>query len=134
MAEVETLFYHAIRQQLRRVLGKMTEEQIDAGLTAFEDGSRNWSQCFFARALRPHVLHSEYDVVRILGLESPMPVRILYTMFDQAHGSRMTSSELYQFLASVRDESRPDEVNKLLRSMNWKNSEAPLPMFEVTCA
>ncbi len=48
--DVQTAFYHGIRQNIRRVLVALGPERIEKGLTAFEDGASNWSDCFFARA------------------------------------------------------------------------------------
>lgn len=141
MANVNDLFYHGIRQQVRRVLELLGEERTDKGLTAFEDGASNWSQCFFARALEPERLHSEIDVARILGLTSPtsktgfnlVPVRIIYRTFD-GMSTVISRKELHDFIVSVRDESRPDEVMQLLRSINYEGAaETPVVMSPVSC-
>lgn len=128
MANVQDLFYHGIRQQVRRVLNILGDERIDKGLTAFEDGGSNWSQCFFARALAPSRLHNEKDVARILNLYSVsgelnlVPVRIVYRTFDGA-STMITRGELRDFIVAVRDESRPSELLDLLRSINYSNVE-----------
>lgn len=137
--DVRDAFYHGIREQVRRVLGLLGEERTDKGLTAFEDGASNWSHCFFARALAPERLHDEYDVARILGLTTEnvdrplnlVPVRIVYRTFDGC-STMITKKELEQFIVSVRDESRPDEVMKLLKSIDFKDVETtPVRMAEV---
>jgi hypothetical protein len=138
MANVNDLVYHGIRQQVRRVLDLLGEERTDKGLTAFEDGGKNWSQCFFARALAPERLHSEQDVARILDLKSTngqlnlVPVRIIYRTFDEC-STMITREELRDFIVSVRDESRPDEVMKLLRSLNFEGAESTPIEMGVSC-
>lgn len=136
--ELSNLYYHGIREQIRRVLTLLGEERVDKGLTAFEDGGSNWGSCFFARALAPERLSSEFDVCRILGLVKPViskshglnvvPVRILYHTFDGC-SKLMTKKELCDFIVYVRDESRPDEVMQLLRSLDYTGvEETPVEM------
>jgi hypothetical protein len=141
MADVQDLFYHGIRQQIRRVLTLLGEERVDKGLTAFEDGASNWSSCFFARAFLPERIYGELDVCRLLNLTSTttkhgynvVPVRIVYRTFDGC-STLMTEDELKEFIVSVRDESRPDEVMKLLRSINYKDVESTPVSMEARCA
>lgn len=136
---VNDIFYHGIRSQVRRVLNLLGDERIDNGLTAFEDGASNWSQCFFARALAPERLHSEDDVCHILGLKTAegkpnrVPVRIIYRTFDGC-STMITRKQLQDLITQIRDESRPDEVLELLRSIDYTNvEETPVIMAEA-CA
>lgn len=131
--DVRDIFYHGIHQQVRRVLNKMTDDQIDKGLTAFEDGASNWSHCFFARALEMDKNYidskrpAEFWVMDQLGLESIIPVRIVYGLFDGV-GKKIsfTRDKLKEFISNVRDERRPEEVLALLQSLDqdtWTNIE-----------
>lgn len=141
MADLTHLYYQGIQQQIRRVLTLLGEERVDKGLTAFEDGASNWSSCFFARAFLPERIHSELDVCRILSLTSEtaksgynvIPVRIVYYTFDGC-SSMMTKQELVDFITAVRDESRPDEVMQLLRSINYADIENTPVSMEARCA
>ena len=141
MADLTHLYYQGIQQQIRRVLTLLGEERTDKGLTAFEDGASNWSSCFFARALLPQRIHSELDVCRALNLTSTntksgynvIPVRIVYYTFDGC-SSMMTKGELADFITAVRDESRPDEVMELLRSINYADLESRPVSMEARCA
>lgn len=135
--DVRDAFYHGIRQQIRRVLTLLGDERIDKGLTAFEDGSKDWGNCFFARAFMPERIHSEYDVCDILGLvdgkkRNVVPVRIVYRTFDEC-STMITREQLRDFIVSVRDESRPDEVMSLLKSLNYKDVETQAPREFETC-
>jgi len=137
---VNDIFYHGIRSQVRRVLGLLGDERIAKGLTAFEDGASSWSQCFFARALAPARLHSEDDVCRILDLRTTegdlnrVPVRIIYRTFDGL-SPLMKKKELMDLIVAIRDESRPDEVMQLLRSINYAGAEdTPVEMAGASCA
>ena len=137
--DVNTLFYHGIRQQIRRVLDLLGPERIDAGMTAFEDGASNWSQCWFARALAPERLRDENDVCRILGLYSAngrpntVPVRIIYRTFDGL-SPLITKEELAKLILDIRDESRPSEVMDLLRSIDYTDAEKTPVRMEPACA
>jgi hypothetical protein len=136
---VNDIFYHGIRSQIRRVLTLLGDERIDNGLTAFEDGASNWSQCFFARAVAPERLYSEDDVCRILGLTTVdgrpnrVPVRIIYRTFDGL-SPMMTKKQLADLIVEIRDESRPDEVLELLKSINYTGVEDTPVVMETSCA
>jgi hypothetical protein len=135
---VNDAFYHGIRHQIRRVLEKLGDERIDAGMTAFEDGASNWSQCWFARALAPERLRDETDVARILGFKNGsggwnlVPVRIIYRTFDGC-STLLTRDELAKLITDIRDESRPSEVMQLLRSINYTNVETTPVQMEPSC-
>lgn len=136
MADVRDLFYHGMRQQIKRVLDAMGEERIDNGLTAFEDGGSNWSACFFARAFPELNLNSfnpEAQIARALGMgDNKVPMRIVYHTFDGA-SHYMTKDQLKQFIVDVRDEKRPSEVMQLLRSINVNESQLDKPV-EFSCS
>lgn len=131
MANVQDLLYHGIRENIRRVLTALGEEQVDKGLTAFEDGASNWSNCFFARALADDTSLASYDpegkIASILGLQKPdgspnlVPIRTVWRTFDGA-SQLITAEELKKFITEVRDESRP-EVLALLRSIDYASVE-----------
>lgn len=132
MADVRDLFYHGIRQNIRRVLVALGPERVDKGLTAFEDGDSNWSECFFARALKPeHDLtrgEPERIICEALGLMTTdgrpnrVPVRLVYYTFDGV-STLITRDEMRKFIEDVRDESRPTEVMNLLRQLNYEGVE-----------
>lgn len=136
---VNDIFYHGIRSQVRRVLDLLGDERIDKGLTAFEDGASNWSQCFFARALAPARLDNEDDVCRALGLKTTdglpnrVPVRIIYRTFDGC-STMITREELQDLIVSIRDESRPEAVMELLRSINYADVENTPVEMSPSCA
>lgn len=143
MANVKDMFYHGIRHQVRRVVQALGEERTDKGLTAFEDGHSNWSDCFFARALAPEVnlnREGEVGVAKALGLLSSngepnlVPVRIVYRTFDGI-STQISRNEMKQLLTDIRDETRPDGVMQLLRSIDYTNAEStPLTFAGASCA
>lgn len=120
MADVRDLFYHGMRQQIRRVLDALGPERIDKGLTAFETGASNWSACFFARAFPEINLNhgnAELRVAQALGMgDNRVPMRIVYHTFDGA-SHFMTKQQLRDFIENIRDESRPSEVLELLKQI-----------------
>lgn len=132
MADVRDLFYHGIRHNIRRVLVALGPERVDKGLTAFEDGASNWSECFFARALKPeHDLtrgEPERVICEALGLLSTdgrpnrVPVRLVWQTFDSI-STLITRDEMRKFIEDVRDEMRPAEVIELLRQVNYEGVE-----------
>lgn len=117
-------FYHGIRQQIRTVLERMGPERVDGGLTAFEDGASNWSECFFARAYPDLNLERrpEMQLKEALALPTLVPIKIVYRAFDGL-GVTMTKDQMRQFVESVRDESRPAEVLAVLRTVDYTNVE-----------
>lgn len=131
--DVRDAFYHGIIHQLRRVLGAMTEDEIDAGIDAFETGSSDWNNCFFARALanRPEFRahRNEVGVAKALGLAQAngmpnlVPVRMVYFTFD-SHSTFLTRKALKQFITDIRDERRPAEVMQILKSINYTDAES----------
>lgn len=130
MSNVQDLFYHGIRENIRRVLTGLGEERVDKGLTAFEDGSSDWSNCFFARALKDDVsllCDAEGRIADVIGMRKPdgspnlVPIRTVWRTFDGA-SQLITAEELKKFITEVRDESRPD-VLALLRSIDYTNVE-----------
>jgi hypothetical protein len=137
MANVKDLLYHGVREQVRRVVLALGEERTDRGLTAFEDGHSNWSDCFFARALEnDQVFRSEpneYGVARALGFFRQdgglnlVPVRMVYFAFDKMPGA-VPKAEMKRLLADIRDETRPSEVMQLLRSINMEGFDENKPV------
>lgn len=125
--DVRDIFYHGIITQVRRVIDALGPERTDAGLTAFEDGASNWSECFFARALAPRVLHSELDVANALGFHSKstkhgynlVPIRIIWHTFDSLPAV-FTREQLLKLIMDIRDESRPKELMDFLKSIDYK--------------
>lgn len=114
------IFYHGIRDQIRRVLTAMGPDRVDAGMTAFEDGSSDWSNCFFARAYPDLALNQgspEAKLCEALGLTTTLPLRTVWVTFDSA-SKWITRPQLKQFINDVLDESRPAEVMELLRSLD----------------
>ncbi len=124
---INDLVYHAVRQQVRRVLTAMSNDQIELGLTAFEDGGSNWSECFFARALPELNLaccltdfRATQMIANRLNIGSNVPVRIVWTLFDgvgEQDSASMTKAQLRSFIEAVREDRRPDEVRALLASL-----------------
>lgn len=139
--ELNNLFYIGIRQQIRRVLTALGPERTDLGLSAFEDGASNWHECFFARALAHDEVflreRGETGVAKALGLVTQdgrpnlIPVRIVYCTFD-GNSKLITRQELNDFIVSVRDGQRPDEVMDVLRNVNYdKAKDTPVRVPEL---
>lgn len=128
---VQDIVYHGVRDQIRRVLGQMSPDELDRGMTAFEDGSSNWTHCFFARAIGGlDSGQAESKLMKHLKLDTPIPIRIVYCTFD-GMGTTMTQKQLASFIESVRDESRPEEVLAVIRSIDYSRAaETPV---NVTC-
>jgi hypothetical protein len=129
------IYYHGIRDQIRRVLVKMGPDRVDAGLTAFEDGSKNWSNCFFARAYQDIDLahgNAEGKLMAALELNSVIPIRTVYYTFDEA-SKWISRDALHQFINDVRDESRPNAVLNLLKTLDIspsiESTEVPSEAF-----
>jgi hypothetical protein len=146
MANVKDLFYHGIRQQVREVVTRLGNDRTDEGLTAFEDGHSSWADCFFARALRNDKAFraepNEFGVARTLGFFSTstksglnvIPVRIVYMTFD-GMSTQITKAEMRQLITDLRDESRPDELMRLLRNIDYSGVEDKPAVFGVvSCA
>lgn len=145
MVDINVAFYHGITHQIRRVLGAMTEEEIDAGIDAFETGSSDWSNCFFARALanRPEfqAYRNELGVAMALGLQNDsrlgynlVPVRLIYHTFDSC-STFLTRDELKRLITDIRDESRPADVMNLLKQIDYAGVESrEIPEAKFACA
>jgi hypothetical protein len=139
MTDVQDLFYHGVRQQIRRVLSAMTDDEIDRGLDAFTNGASNWSECFFAQALEMNKHNWSAEAASIprsgranaperwiadrLNLTSHIPVRIVYNLFDSMPFGRMTKEQLRDFISDVREERRPAEVLALLKEVGQEALE-----------
>ena len=121
---IQDVFYHGVRQQIRRVLTTMGPEKVDLGLTAFEDGSHDWANCFFARAYPELDLkhYAENQLCKALGLKTYIPIRMVYCTFDGA-GAVMTSEQLKKFIEDIRDDMRPEGVMDVLRSLDFSKAE-----------
>lgn len=111
--DISEVFYHGIREQVKRVVGLLGEERTEAGMSAFVDGASSWSHCFFARALMPERLGNEYDVARLLGLQRDngtlnlVPVRLVYQTFDGL-SSMISKDDLRTMLRELLEESYDD--------------------------
>jgi hypothetical protein len=123
--KLQDAIYHGIHDQIRRVLNIMGDERIDRGLSAFEDGASNWRECFFARAYSDYNLErdAEKRLMKAMGLNTPIPIRIVYQAFDGAN-SWMSKAALYKFISDIRDESRPNEVLNVLKGMDFSTVES----------
>lgn len=133
--QMQDVWYHGIRQSLRTVLVALGPERIEKGLTAFDDGESDWSSCFFARAFEGELDFNdsskgpERAIMDRLNLPSVVPVRNLWTLFDQipvcigdhAMGDKplMKKQDLRRFIEGVLDESRPKEVLDLIRQVDF---------------
>jgi hypothetical protein len=127
---VNDAFFHGIAQQIRNVLAAMTEDEIDAGIDAFETGSSDWNNCFFARALAGRKEfqqnRGELGVAMALDLRSPYtshgynlgPVRTVYHAFDSV-STFLTRKEVLRLITDIRDQSRPIEVLNVLKQINF---------------
>ena len=138
MANASDAIYHANLQQIRRVLKTMGPDRVDDGLTAFENGASNWSDCFFARAFEGETasykrgsytskvsslqgaMSPEHWIMSILGIPTPVPIRIVYQTFDGLNRGMITKDNLRSFIESVMDESRPQEVLELIKSIDYQ--------------
>lgn len=129
MPDIQQAYYHGIRQQIRRVVQALGPNRTDDGLTAFVDGASSWSSCFFARALPELNLdHSKNpsEAIRVeLGLETMIPVRITWNTFDGC-GVTMSKDDMRKFIEDIIDETRPQEVLDILRSLTV-DLEADIP-------
>lgn len=120
MANVNDLFYHGVRQQVRRVLEAMGPKRVEQGLSSFETGASNWSSCFFARAypdlnLNSHRVDPEFAIAAALGMgKNRIPMRIVYHMFDGAGGKLMTRPQLLSFCRGFLDNKREPDVQKAI--------------------
>ena len=137
MSNASDMIYHANLQQIRRVLKAMGPTRVDDGLTAFDDGASNWSDCFFARAFGRETasykrgsytsrvsylqgaISPEYWIMSILGIPTPVPIRIVYQTFDGLNRGMITKDNLRSFIESVLDETRPQEVLELIKSIDY---------------
>lgn len=137
---LQDVFYHGIRSQIRRVLGAMTDSEIDAGLTAFVDGQKNWSHCFFARACPGLNLDEsfrdalaegiqfvgpEQKLMKHLDIPTPIPIRIVYCTFDN-HGVAMSRDEMLKFINDCRmsDDGVSQEVLDVLKGVDYSGVES----------
>lgn len=138
MPDVQDLFYHGIRENIRRVVLALGEDRTDKGLTAFEDGSHDWGNCFFARAFKGELQLSyakdpEKLICEAIGLmttkadgtqyPNKIPVRLVWHTFD--NGSVLiTADEMKKLITDIRDESRPEGMMQFLRSINFDHVES----------
>jgi len=135
MADVRDLFYHGVREQIKRVLSAIGPDRMDNALTAFETGDNSWSNCFFARAFPEVNLNqvpggAEVWLMKKLGFKGITPIRIVWHTFDSLN-HYMTPEQMREFVAAVRDDMRPAEVKALLQSLDLESmSQRPV---EVTC-
>lgn len=139
MPDFALMQHHARAHQIRRCLQAMSDEQIDSGLTAFDNGASSWSNCFWARVFEGFDLYKigadgytakrgdkhrshyaiEWFIADRLGLESNMPVRIVYNLFD-GDGVRngMSRGQLRDFIHRARLEGDHDpQVLQLLAEL-----------------
>ena len=126
MPDMRDLIHLGNLIQIRRVLTALGPERIERGLTAFEDGGSNWSHCFFGRAFEGEAnltLKPEKILMARLGLPTPVPIRIVYQTFDGANAGLMTKAQLRELIEAVLDESRPQEVLDLIRSIKYNTEK-----------
>jgi hypothetical protein len=118
----------------------MTDDQINKGLTAFDDGSSTWADCFWARVFGEELsgkrgkdrygkvysstLGIEWWIANQLGLESNIPVRIVYQLFDNVN-TWMTRDDLAAFIRAARLEGDCDPM-----VLQLINSAADAKVFE----
>lgn len=125
---LQDVFYHGIRDQIRRVLKQMSDEEIDRGLTAFEDGQSSWSQCFFARACPALELDAgrpEQKLQAHFKLPTAVPIRIVYCTFDGL-GVTMKREDLAKFIREVRLDDGTTvnpAINELLSRIDYTDVE-----------
>lgn len=151
---IQDALYHGIIFQIRRVLTQMAPDEVDAGLSAFEDGKQNWDDCFFARTIEHRTgmgftelakqrrdsgmrvgiaTDPEAILMDTYNIQTPVPFRIIYRLFDEVRGAQMDRKQLYNLISSIRDESRPNEVMDALRGMSFGDNQELLPEVKV-CA
>lgn len=121
---------------IRQVLDKLSDDEFDRGLHAFEDGASNWSRCFFAQAL-PHLrLNTCADPERVLmihfNFKTYQQIRAVWQTFD-GMGQHITRAEMVQFMQDVRDQRRPDELMQLLRNVGTVVDEGKMITVEGSC-
>lgn len=127
-------YYHGVLHQVKRVLTAMTDEQIDTGLTAFEDGSSDWGNCFFARAFNQGYRQGHHEPEAWLAKQmgfgtNKIPVRIVYSLFDGVGRQMFTKSMLYELISNIRDGRRPEEVLAIIKGIDYSKAEDPNYVF-----
>lgn len=118
---LQDVFYHGIRDQVRRVVSLMTDAEIERGLNAFENGRSNWSQCFFAQAFPALDLdHGEPEQKLMLhfGFKTAIPIRIVYQTFDGC-GVAMTKQQLADFIRAVRIGETTKEQDDIIKALKF---------------
>lgn len=120
---LQDIFYHGVRDQIRRVISQMTDQEIERGLDAFQTGGSNWSHCFFARALPALELDSgkpESKLREHFGLSDTIPIKIIYCTFDGA--SVMARADLAKFIHDLRFGSVDDTLAQL-KAIDFSQAE-----------
>lgn len=126
---IQDIFYHGIREQIRRIVTQMTDLEIERGLDAFDTGTSSWSHCFFARALPQLELDEgrpEQKLMEHFGLKNRIPLRIIWCTFDGA-GKVVSREQLCQFIKEINLGESSPELDKMLRQIDFKSAENHTP-------
>lgn len=121
---LQDIFYHGVRDQIRRVISQMTDAEINRGLDAFQTGGSNWSHCFFARALPQLELDHGKPESKLrdhFGLSDTIPIKIIYCTFDGA--SVMARADLAKFIHDLRFGSVDDTLEQL-KAIDFSRAES----------
>lgn len=121
---LQDIFYHGVRDQIRRVISQMSDQEINRGLDAFTTGSSNWSHCFFASALPQCELdrgNPEKKLQQHFGLDTRIPIQIIYCTFDGA--SVMARADLKKFIHDLRFGSVDDTLEQL-KAIDFSQAES----------
>lgn len=119
----------------------MSNDQIERGLTAFEDGqSGSWASCFFARAFGENL--GAADIYFTQGPDKYIAqqlsvtvdqVGLVVNLFDH-NNCWTTKAELRAFVEQARDERQTTKaIEDLLASIDKVKLEST-PCMEVCCA
>lgn len=122
---IQDIFYHGIREQIRRIVTQMTDLEIERGLDAFDTGSSSWSHCFFARALPQLELDEgkpEQKLMEHFGLKNRIPLRVIWCTFDGA-GKVVSREQLRQFIKEIHLGESSPELDDMLRKIDYKAAE-----------
>ena len=124
--DLQTIFYHARIVHLRNVLTALGPVRVAKGMTAFDDGESNWSNCFFARAFKGELNlnhNAEHRIQNALHLPTRVSIRFTWRAFDSAKDTGMTREALKDMIEKITAKTNDEAVDKFLASIEFNESE-----------
>jgi hypothetical protein len=115
------------------VLEALGPIRVAKGMTAFEDGSSDWSNCFFARAFEGELNLTRYpegQIKEALKFQTIVPIRFVWTAFDSAKSTGITRDGLIKLIHEVQQQEHSKAAEDFLKSITF-DAEAPV---EMACA